>query len=67
MILPKYEWERFAASINQWDDATEVPTPCQPIGCDNEIHLDKCYYDEEWNHENDDLQSMSEKKTSQMS
>lgn len=30
--------------INELDDSIGAPAPCQPIGCDNGIHLPGCYY-----------------------
>jgi len=32
------------SAINEWDDSTQAPAPCQPIGCDNGYHLPGCYF-----------------------
>jgi hypothetical protein len=31
---------------NEWDDSLDMPAPCNPIGCDNGIHLPGCVYDD---------------------
>jgi len=67
MRLSDSEWKRYQASINEWYDSLEIPTPCQPIGCDNEIHLRGCYYDSDWSIDNLDMQGLSETKPQEMS
>lgn len=32
------------AMVNEWDDSTDSPAPCRPIGCDNGFHLPGCVY-----------------------
>lgn len=31
-------------AVNEWDDSSEAPAPCQPIGCDAGLHLPGCYW-----------------------